>query len=93
MTESTTKKAPAKEVKPKQPLVLSGKVVSNKMQKTLVVETARYVKHPRYNKYLNITKRYKAHYEEGTYAVGDKVTIQECKPISRDKNFRVVSKA
>ena len=80
--EATTKKT-------KGGKILTGKVVSNKMQKTVVVETSRYIKHSKYNKYLNIIKRYKAH-DEGTHAVGDTVKIQECRPISKDKHFVVI---
>jgi len=69
---------------------LKGEVVSNKMEKTLVVLTKRFVKHPKYGKYRTLEKRYKAHYEEGEYNLGDLVTIQECNPISKDKRFKVI---
>lgn len=70
--------------------ILKGKVVSAAMKKTVVVAVERYVKHPRYGKYMRITKRYKAHDEKNERKVGDKVTIEECRPLSRDKKFRVV---
>lgn len=69
---------------------LKGKVVSAAMKKTVVVAVERYVKHPRYGKYMRITKHYKAHDEKNEHKVGDKVTIEECRPLSRDKKFRVV---
>ncbi len=71
---------------------LKGEVVSNKMEKTLIVLVKRFVKHPKYGKYRTLTKRYKVHYEEGEYNLGDKVTIQECNPISKDKRFKLVGK-
>ena len=69
---------------------MKGEVFSNKMEKTLVVLTKRFVKHPKYGKYRTIEKKYKAHYDEGEYNVGDEVTIQECNPISKEKKFRVI---
>lgn len=70
---------------------LTGTVVSDKMQKTVVVNVQRYVKHPKYGKYMKISKKYKAHDEAGAYKVGDKVTIRECRPLSKDKHFTVVA--
>ena len=70
--------------------ILDGVVVSDKMQKTAVVLVKRYVKHPKYQKYITKTKRYKAHDEAGTAKVGDKVTIQSCRPMSKDKFFAVI---
>ena len=72
--------------------VLKGVVVSDKMQKTVVVEVSRMKKHPKYKKYYNVTKRFKAHDTEGIYKTGDKVVIQETKPISKEKRWRVISK-
>ncbi len=71
--------------------VLSGRVVSIKMKDTIVVSVNRFVKHPKYAKYIQITKRYKAHDAGNTKKLGDSVTIKECRPISKDKNFKVVS--
>lgn len=72
--------------------VLKGVVVSDKMQKTVVVEVNRFVKHPKYGKYMKQSKKYKAHDEENVYKVGDKVSIEETRPISKDKTFKVVGK-
>lgn len=73
--------------------VLEGTVVSTKMAKTVVVSVDRFVKVPKYGKYITSSKRYKAHDETGKYKVGDKVTIKEARPISKDKNFIVISKS
>lgn len=70
--------------------ILSGAVVSNRMKDTIVVEIKRYVPHPKYKKYLRITKRIKAHDAGNTKQIGEKVTIVECRPISKDKHFRVL---
>ena len=71
---------------------LSGIVVSDKMDKTVVVSVSRFVKHPKYGKFYKINKKYKAHDEENKYKTGDKVEITETKPISKDKRFKVVYK-
>ena len=70
--------------------VLEGVVVSDKMQKTVVVRVNRYIQVPKYKKYILRKKNYKAHDPEGKYKVGDKVSIEECAPISKDKHFRVI---
>jgi len=70
---------------------LSGVVVSDKMDKTIVVSIDRFVKHLKYGKYRKISKKYKAHDGENRFKVGDKVTIEESKPISKDKSFVVVN--
>ena len=72
---------------------LTGKVVSDKMNKTVVVEVQRRVKHPRYRKYVNRRKTYKAHDEENSFKVDDVVVIREHRPISRDKRWVVVGAA
>ena len=69
---------------------LTGKVVSTKMQKTIVVEVTTRVKNPSYKKYVTRAKRYKAHDEANTATLGTTVTIQECRPISRDKRWRLL---
>lgn len=73
-----------------------GMVVGNKMQKTIVVEVARLVKHPRYGKYIKRSSIYKAHDENGQAGLGDKVEIIETRPLSKTKTtklFRVIEKA
>ncbi len=69
---------------------LDGVVVSDKMQKTAVVLVRRYIKHPKYHKFIIRTKKYKAHDEIGVAKIGDKVTIQSCRPMSKDKSFMIV---
>ena len=73
--------------------VLSGVVLKAAMQKTVVVKVTRFVKHPKYKKYVTLTKKYKAHDENGTAKVGDMVKIVETRPISKDKHFKIVEKA
>jgi len=70
--------------------VLSGVVVSDKMKDTIVVLVERYVKHPKYQKFLNLRKKYKVHDAGNTKKIGDKVDIEETRPISKDKHFRVL---
>jgi small subunit ribosomal protein S17 len=70
--------------------ILRGVVISDKMDKTVVVKVSRYVKHPKYQKFYTISKKYKAHDEDKKYRVGDNVEIVETRPISKDKNFRVM---
>lgn len=72
---------------------MTGTVVSDKMDKTVTVSVTRYVKHPKYGKYMRITKRYKSHDPANTYKEGDRVIIEECAPISKDKRFRVIAKS
>ena len=70
--------------------ILRGVVVSDKMDKTVVVAVSRFVKHPLYGKFYKVSKKYKAHNEENKYKIGDKVEIIETKPISKDKRFAVI---
>ena len=72
---------------------LKGIIVSDKMDKTVVVSVVRLKKHPVYKKYFKVTKRFKAHDESGVYKVGDKVIIEETRPISREKRWKVIGKA
>ena len=67
-----------------------GKVVSDKMDKTVVVAIEDNVKHPLYKKIIKNTIRLKAHDENNTCGVGDRVLILETRPLSKDKNWRVV---
>jgi small subunit ribosomal protein S17 len=69
-----------------------GKVVSDKMQDTAVVAVSRYVKHPKYKKYMKKTARFKAHNPGNKAVMGDMVTIRETRPLSRDKHFEIVFK-
>ena len=67
--------------------LLSGKVVSSKSNKSIVVEVTRRVKHKLYKKIIKRVKRYHAHDEANVYKIGDNVTIQETKPISKMKSW------
>ena len=72
--------------------VLKGVVVSDKMNKTIVVSVSRFVKHPLYGKFYKVSKKYKAHDEENKYKTGDSVEIVETRPISKDKRFAVIQR-
>ncbi|MCI6245084.1 MAG: 30S ribosomal protein S17 [Eubacterium sp.] len=67
-----------------------GIVTSDKMDKTVVVSIKDKVRHPLYGKIINRTVKYKAHDEENTCGIGDKVLIMETRPMSKDKRWRVV---
>ncbi len=86
MKETETKTPTAKRQ------TLRGKVVSNKMQKTVVVKVSRYVKHPKYGKYYSIDKKIKAHDENNEFQIDDMVEIVATKPYSKDKSFMVTKK-
>lgn len=67
-----------------------GKVVSDKMEKTVVIAVEDKTRHPLYGKTVRQTKKYKAHDEENTCRIGDEVKIMETRPLSKDKRWRVV---
>lgn len=69
---------------------LKGVVVSDKMDKTVVVTVSRFVKHPLYGKYYKINKKYKAHDETNKHKTGDTVEIVPTRPMSKDKHFKVI---
>jgi small subunit ribosomal protein S17 len=69
---------------------LTGTIISDKMQKTVVVLIERIKEHPKYKRRYKIHKKYKAHVEEGEYKTGDRVVIEECRPVSKDKRWKVV---
>jgi small subunit ribosomal protein S17 len=70
---------------------LTGVVVSDKMKDTCVVLVTRFVKHSKYKKFFKVNKKYKAHDVGNTKKVGEKIQIVSCRPISKDKTFKVVS--
>lgn len=72
---------------------LEGTIVSDKMNKTRVVEITRLKMHPRYKKYYKITRRFKAHDEKNEYKTGEKVIIEEIRPLSKDKRWRIIGLA
>ena len=69
-----------------------GVIVSDKMDKTVVVKVDSRKRHPKYKKTYQVSKKFKAHDEKNEYHAGDKVEIRESKPLSKDKNFVVVRK-
>jgi small subunit ribosomal protein S17 len=86
-TETTATEQQAERGRPKTRV---GVVMSNKMQKTVVVRVERRVKHAKYGKYLVRHVNYKAHDEANACGVGDRVRIAETRPMSKDKRWRVV---
>ena len=70
---------------------LTGKVVSNKMDKTIAVEISRLIKHERYGKYIRRTTKLLAHDENKEAQEGDTVSIAPCRPLSRRKSYKLVS--
>ncbi len=91
-TAATTKATPATDAKATHGFrrKMVGKVVKDKMHKTIVVEVQKFSRDALYGKYIRGRERYKAHDETNQYKVGDQVEIQEHRPISRDKRFIVV---
>ena len=80
MTDNTEKKQ----------RTITGRVVSDKMDKTATVVVERKVKHPMYGKYIRRSTKYMVHDEDNTCNQGDVVTITECRPVSRNKSWRLV---
>jgi small subunit ribosomal protein S17 len=91
------KKTTQKNTAPKAPVVapkhktLNGVVVSDKMKDTIVVKVERFIKNARYHKFVTLHKRYKVHDAGNTKKVGDKVTIESCRPMSKTKFFKVLA--
>ena len=75
---------------PKRKLI--GKVVSDKMQKTVVVQVQRLKQHPKYRRFFRVHKKYKVDDAKEEYKVGDRVVIEESRPLSKDKKWKVISK-
>jgi len=97
MTKEKTKKTIVKKDQPpkekaSQPRKLKGVVVSTKMQKTVVVAVNKFVQHKKYKKRYKVTKKYQAHDEQENFQEGDKVIIQESRPISKKKTWQVITK-
>lgn len=78
--------------KEKKTRKIVGTVVSDKMSKTRVVSVDRLKKHPKYQTYYRVTSKFKAHDEANEYKTGDKVTIEETRPISKDKRWKITGK-
>ena len=73
--------------------VLQGKVVSDKAEKTIVVQVDRLIQHPLYKKFIRRSKKYMGHDSGNTKKVGDMVQIRECRPVSKNKHWEVVIEA
>lgn len=71
---------------------LEGVIVSDKMTKTRVVRVERLKKHPKYLKYYKVSRKFKAHDENNAYKTGDYVTIEETRPLSKDKRWIIIEK-
>ena len=84
MSEAQTQNAPGKRTR-----TLTGRVVSDRMQKTVTVLVQRRVKHPVVGKTITLSKKYHAHVEDGGGRSGDLVEIAECRPLSRTKSWKV----
>ena len=80
----------AKETRGNRRRIKQGRVASNKMDKTIVVVSETRVPHPVYGKIMRQSKRFKAHDERNEANIGDTVRIAECRPMSRDKRWRLV---
>lgn len=78
-----------KQVKKQQ---ITGTIVSDKMDKTVVIAIHIKKRHPKYHKTYTVTKRFKAHSPENQYHTGDTVVVESCRPISKDKKFVVIKK-
>jgi len=89
-TKKITKKEETPVAKTTKARVLNGVVVSDKMTDTIVVKVVRFVKHPKYGKFQKLAKKFKADDKGNTVKIGDKVSIVECSPISKDKHFKLV---
>lgn len=80
-----------KNIKEKKGRFFKGVVVSDKMDKTVVVLVNRYKKHPKYKRRYKVSKKYKVHDEKNECQIRDKVAIVETRPLSKDKYFRLLS--
>ncbi|MBT3282800.1 30S ribosomal protein S17 [bacterium] len=91
MDNKTEQKNTTPETQVKKQKTLNGVVVSDKMTDTAVVAVERYVKHPKYGKFIKRLKKYKAHDKGNQHEIGDKVTIEQTRPISKDKTFKIIN--
>lgn len=92
MVETKQKKIIADKTEKKNIRKFAGVVVGDKMDKTVVVRVEQVKTHPKYKKQIKIHKKFKAHDEKNEYKVGDKVLIYECRPISKEKRWRVAKR-
>ncbi len=90
--ENKTDKKIQEKIESKHTKVMTGVVVSDKMKDTIVVEVKRFMKHPKYGKFISINKKFKAHDAGNTKKIGERVDIVETRPISKDKHFKLLLK-
>ncbi|MCW1960259.1 MAG: 30S ribosomal protein S17 [Mycobacterium sp.] len=90
MAEAGSKHTPATEKPRGRRKTAIGYVVSDKMDKTIVVEIESRAQHPKYGKIIRTTKKVKAHDEQGTAGIGDRVSLMETRPLSATKRWRLV---
>lgn len=90
MEKNTLQENTPKNITAPKRQTLRGVVVSDKMKDTVVVVVERYVKDSKYHKFITLRKRYKVHNPGNTKKIGDKVTIESCRPISRHKSFKIL---
>lgn len=89
--QTVTSQEPRKEERRRSRKTLEGVVISNRMEKSVVVRVQRQVRHPLYGKIIRKSSKFMAHDEENKCRVGDRVVIAETRPLSKRKNWRVVS--
>ena len=70
---------------------LKGTITSDRMQKTVVVRVDHLKKHPKYLKYVTVSRKYKVHDETNTYHIGDRVVIEETRPLSKEKRWKIAA--
>src|SRR5271165_2646035 len=85
-----SKLSPSAPAAPSRRQVKVGKVISDKMQKTIVVAVESFKRHEIYKKSYRVTKHFKAHDEDNSARIGDRVRIEECRPLSKDKHWRLI---
>ncbi|HWC57463.1 MAG TPA: 30S ribosomal protein S17 [Candidatus Paceibacterota bacterium] len=74
-------------------ITLKGIVVSDKMHKTVVVAVTRFVQHPKYKKFIKVTKKFKAHDEGNVLHEGDRVVLRQTRPLSKEKHFEAIKES
>jgi|SRR3989344_1243212 len=88
MTESLKKQHTPEARKTRK--TLKGLIVSDTMKDTAVILVERYIKHPKYGKFMRLRKKYKVHNAGNKYKLGERVIAEECRPISRHKRFTII---
>lgn len=92
MTNDSIKNLNKKKLPAKNRRCFKGVVVSNTMMKTVVVKVERIKELPKYQKKIKVSRKFKCHDEKNQFKIGDRVMIEECRPVSKDKKWRVINK-